>query len=709
MKEVKLIKQNGMMKIMVGDEILEPAGYMTYNVDGDQFGAMEEMGNRIVFFGAYATDMGLNSLAGSKAWGPHYYLDYNTFDFTEIDRILEMIAPHGKGPYIIPRVYFCTPSWWERDNPDEVCRVQSGESARESFGSKKWRNDMWSAVKALIDHINDSVWKDLIIGYHVCAGSTEEWGHHGHKHQNDMADYSKVNQACFHEWLLEKYGSVEAVNCAWSSSYKVLSEIPIPRVVERTHALGGIVRDLKREQHVVDYNAFISDQIAETILWFAEKVKTYTGRKLLVGCFYGYINHHVDAAHGSYSVYKILQSPDIDFLCTTNELGRMYSFYTAVDSIRLHNKLYICEGDTRTSLTTCLGEKLPKAEPDNTYYKIGGWVAPDFDTSIGNLKRTSLLALTGHVGLWWFDMWGGWFDHPEYKKIIRMHQALCAAQTEGPIRAEIAVIVDEGGVKHFQSPDTLRYAVKLQLLEMGLVGAPYHIYLASDLPNDDFPADDYKVYIFTHFCRCSKDIENAIEQKLKRGNKILIWTHFAGFERGALTDYEVAYDLNQPDLMCQIRQADFPIFTDPFFPKTTGKFDEYPNQALPCCRFVSGTEENAYILGRGTENREPALLWKQFSDYASVYSLCPCLPARVLQKIVIQSGVHVYSLTRDVLMAGGKYILLRAMTEGQKRIHYPDPTKKIVDVYTGEVMENNDSLIDFWLKNDEVKVLEVVD
>ena len=57
MKEVKLIKQNAMMKIMVGDELLEPAGYMTYNVDGDQFGAMEEMGNRIVFFGAYATDM----------------------------------------------------------------------------------------------------------------------------------------------------------------------------------------------------------------------------------------------------------------------------------------------------------------------------------------------------------------------------------------------------------------------------------------------------------------------------------------------------------------------------------------------------------------------------------------------------------------------------------------------------------------------------
>jgi hypothetical protein len=387
----------------------------------------------------------------------------------------------------------------------------------------------------------------------------------------------------------------------------------------------------------------------------------------------------------------------------------MYSFYTAVDSIRLHNKLYICEGDTRTALTTSLGEKLPKAEPDNVYYKVGGWVAPDHDQSIGNLKRTSLLALTGHVGLWWFDMWGGWFDHPEYKKILCKHQELSAQQTEGPIRAEIALIVDEDGVKQMQSPASLRYAVKLQLLEMGLVGAPYHIYLASDLARDDFPADDYKVYIFTHFCRCSREVENAIEKKLKRGNKTLIWTYFAGLERSKLTDYEVSYNTELPDLMCQIRQEDFPIFTDPFFPKTTGKFAEYPNQALPACRFVPGTEENAYILGRGTEAGEPALLWKQFDDYASVYSLCPCLPARVLQKIVIQSGVHVYSLTGDMLMAGGKYILLRAMSEGQKRIHYPDPTKKLVDAYTGEVMENNDSLIDFWLKDDEVKVLKVED
>ena len=82
---------------------------MSYNPDGGQFPKFEAIGNRIVFFGAYATDRGLNELAGSRQFSPHFYISENTFDFTEIDRILEMIAPGGVGAYIIPRVYFPRP------------------------------------------------------------------------------------------------------------------------------------------------------------------------------------------------------------------------------------------------------------------------------------------------------------------------------------------------------------------------------------------------------------------------------------------------------------------------------------------------------------------------------------------------------------------------------------------------------------------------
>ena len=112
----KLVQDNGIVKISVNGEVLDAVGYMTYNPDGGQFPKFTAIGNRIVFFGAYATDQGLNTLAGSRQFSPHFYIAADTFDFTEVDRILEMIAPGGVGTFIIPRVYFSAPSWWERKN-----------------------------------------------------------------------------------------------------------------------------------------------------------------------------------------------------------------------------------------------------------------------------------------------------------------------------------------------------------------------------------------------------------------------------------------------------------------------------------------------------------------------------------------------------------------------------------------------------------------
>ena len=121
-----LVNDNGIIKISVNGEVLDAVGYMTYNPDGGQFPKFEAIGNRICFFGAYATDQGLNTVAGSRQFSPHFYIGDNTFDFSEVDRILEMICPGGEGVYVIPRVYFSAPSWWERENPEECARIQTG-------------------------------------------------------------------------------------------------------------------------------------------------------------------------------------------------------------------------------------------------------------------------------------------------------------------------------------------------------------------------------------------------------------------------------------------------------------------------------------------------------------------------------------------------------------------------------------------------------
>ena len=61
--------------------------------------------------------------------------------------------------------------------------------------------------------------------------------------------------------------------------------------------------------------------------------------------------------------------------------------------------------------------------PDNRYYtRAGIWLGPDsVEDSVSNLMRTSARVLTGMNGIWWFDMFGGWFDHPKMMEFIKKH------------------------------------------------------------------------------------------------------------------------------------------------------------------------------------------------------------------------------------------------------------------------------------------------
>ena len=62
--DAKLICTEGAVKFSINGEIIEPLGFMTYNIDSGQFQRMNEIGNRIVFYTICASDRGFNSLAG---------------------------------------------------------------------------------------------------------------------------------------------------------------------------------------------------------------------------------------------------------------------------------------------------------------------------------------------------------------------------------------------------------------------------------------------------------------------------------------------------------------------------------------------------------------------------------------------------------------------------------------------------------------------
>lgn len=75
------------------------------------------------------------------------------------------------------------------------------------------------------------------------------------------------------------------------------------------------------------------------------------------------------------------------------------------------------------------------------------------ELSLALLKKGIARVLTGRTGTWWFDMWGGWFDAPEYRELLQKAEGWIGDQSTGLMRAETAVLVDDRAFASFGVDD----------------------------------------------------------------------------------------------------------------------------------------------------------------------------------------------------------------------------------------------------------------
>ena len=106
---------------------------------------------------------------------------------------------------------------------------------------------MLIAVKALIDHIENSKWKNIVIGYHIAAGGTEEWTYQ-HRFADGFYDYSERNRTAYIKWLEDKYKTTKELSTSWKKDIKSFSDIRFPSPVARTYSKDGFIRSPENEK-----------------------------------------------------------------------------------------------------------------------------------------------------------------------------------------------------------------------------------------------------------------------------------------------------------------------------------------------------------------------------------------------------------------------------------------------------------------------------
>lgn len=665
----KTVKKNGLVKIDIDGEIFEPVAFMTYRPDARTFADFQRAGVRFASFGAYAPDHGINEYAGLFPMTPnHFWIGEDTYDFSEIDRNLEMICPTGKEMFVFPRVYLNTPSWWERKYPEELCCDDAGMALHESFASEQWREDAARALRALMDHINGSKWRDCVVGYHIAAGSTEEWTYHHYTGEIFRLDYSAPNHKKFVAWLEKKYETVEALNASWKKAYVDFSKAEFPSTLARCYSLNGALRDVEREMQTIDFWQYTNELFAETIVYFCHVVKEYSQNTRLAGAFYGYNIFLIHPDKGHFALSKVLESPDVDFIAATGnhpEPGGAWTSNATLSSPGLRGKLFFCEGDIRTHLTRPLGERLPHVVSKNNYYKTPVWrPLASMELSISAIKKASARVLTDGVAVWWFDMFGGAFDCAEIMHLFELFVKQMQLRTEAPLKRDIAYVIDEEALRYLRRNDSPADDLnRKQIDSMSHMGAPFDMYEAQDLLCDDFPEDQYRLVILSGFLHPTKEIRGAIDQKLRKKGKTLLWCQFTDDSlSGAVTLY------------------------DPYAVAVRGQFKDtcFPETAVSAPRFAESMREEGYCLATVAGSTEPAVMAFEGERETNIVSIVPNLPANLLRDIATIAGAHLYTRKDDVIYAGGNFIGIHACTAGEKRIQLPFPVKALVEVETGE-------------------------
>lgn len=682
------IKKDGLQTYFnINGKKVMPQAYMSYNPQKEYIDGFKEIGINTFMFPVYAGDEGINIESGLRPFCDNFFKGYGEYDFTAVERVLEMIGC-DTGTYIIPRVCLEPPKWWQRQNPDELSRDFRGEPQRECFTSHKWREDMTVALRALIDYFNCSKWSDNIIGIHIAAGGTEEWTYSG-RYKSGYYDYSECNRRAFAKWLENKYGTLGNLSCAWRESITSFADVKFPKPIERSYAKEGFLRDPDADLLVLDYYDFHNESVAETINYFCRQVKDYTNGEKITGVFYGYVFTMPQNYKGLHALAKVLESPYIDFVSTTNinmGPGGAWTFSSAVHSAQLNGKLWMSEGDIRTYLTRGLDVSMPHAAPDNDFYSSSVWVGPKTpELSISSLTKGIARTLTAGCGMWWFDMFGGWFHSDELLNIISKASMLLASQNNIYLKSDVAVIVDERGYKYYGiDPDDLASAVREVSVSLSTSGIAYDIYLQSDIKNDEFPTDQYKLYIFLGGVKPSDSDKHAIEEKLKCGGRTLLWLHSAARYDSALCDFELKDGSPLP------RTASY-------------KGNEYPRHPLPTFIFKSNT---GYTLSRFNDG-ESAVIWRDMGDYASVYSLIMAPHPDLFREIALMSGVHIYNYGNDCVFAGGEFVAIHAREGGYRRINLPERDFTATNAITGEKIAVNDMFIDLKMEKHETVIIKL--
>ena len=462
MAETKLVKENGRFRFIADGESLCPYAYMTYFEENNRYAEFAKAGCRLYSVGAFFSSLPINSGTGFTPWGKKGIFDGEEPDYTLFERELDRVLEADPDALIFPRVWISMPQRWIDAHPDDCTRGKDvfrggGGRPRESQLSPEYRKEGERLLREFIAHVRSSKYDKHIIGYHLSGGNTQEWMYF------DMnGGVCPRSAELFGKYLDRVLPGREP------------GPEPIPPA-EAFEGEGEITDPLARL-----YLDFVNEEMAATISHFCRVAKECADHKQLVGVFYGYVQEQTSSLFGTMAMEKLIDDENVDFFSSpdsyfhTRPLGVDWGEMTCGESVKYHGKLYFLENDIRTFLSGYPADSRPESDPER-HYDLPVWLGPPTEEgSLWAIRKAFFRQLTHGNGLWWFDMWGGWYSTERMMDEMAFFGRLAAEKRTGaPWGAEAALVFDESYSRRIKKNDPLFRIQKLTKEVMGNTGVPF--------------------------------------------------------------------------------------------------------------------------------------------------------------------------------------------------------------------------------------------
>ena len=625
-----------------------------------------------------------------------FWKGIDQYYFGEIDEEAERILAEKPDAYLLVGMELYPPADWAKQNPDDMCQDADGNRIHYyrtmySNSSAKARAEMQKTTRLLIEHCENSAYRDRILGYRLHGGTTIEWLGWGHYDKKRQYDYSPVARQSFKRFIAQYYPYLT-------------DELPSAEQIRAFD--GNVLLDSKKDALRIAHNDFISHEEAEILAAIAKTAKEAVQGRKLIGAYYGYtcflpiLSNVPETAH--LCLKRLMDYKVLDFLMSPHNYSTRYIGETSADmkpitSMEANGIVPILENDTRSN--GYLKKYNPKERYAGDYAQaVNSWQFLQLckrDLGIAIVRRQPFMIIPY---LW---------DHSfEAHEVAAPSKAAAMAgqwilDHDVKRRAEIAVVVSEESFKHI--PHITQYvaykrqsekfnvftgkpmkrvqggmmftgALVTRLCEdTSYLGAPADFILAEDLK--DHPAD-YKMWIFAN-CFAVDDAFVKAVKRIQDSGATLLWLYAPGYIQNGIDEVEnmtalTGFKFNRvegkriPTIFCH------------------NSLHGEPRDTI-CPSFEVIPEQGVEILGTYEDNEAPALASRQAGKSRIIYCGINAPGNKLIKQFATEAGVHFFTDNNDAFDSNDAFFTLHAAKAGTKTIRLPKPCD-ILDIYNRKIV-----------------------